>query len=138
MDNAGNSVLCFHLSYWLTGLFGWITSSLSDSVSSPIHWGNNDNYPLLQSLYGLKAVNIPCTQQSTQACLLLATGVCKTLDKLCAFLNWNCHICVTGELYYLQSYSQKIQKKYFKSLSPHFLRSWWNSCISDASERLQF
>lgn len=61
MDNAGNSALYSQLSYWLIVLFGWITSSLSDSVSSAIPWGNNGNYPLLQSPYGLKFVSMAHT-----------------------------------------------------------------------------
>lgn len=61
MDNAGNSALYSQLSYWLIVLFGRITSSLSDSVSSAIPWVNSGNYPLLQSPYGLKVVSIAHT-----------------------------------------------------------------------------
>lgn len=87
MDNAGNSALYSQL--WLTVLFGWITSSLFSSL-----WGNNDNYLLLQSLYGLKAV--APTHQSTPAWLLIAMAVWKALNELHLFL-----MCATGKLHYL-------------------------------------
>lgn len=120
MDKAGNSAFCVQLCYWLSALFGQITSFLRDSIASSIKWGNGNG---CCKLYELQVALLILSK----ACLLAVMDICKTLDRIRAFLNCNGRMV----LRILITYSKKNQNEYFIPLSSHFLGCRCNNWILD-------